>query len=261
MNLALVVGERRADGLHEVANVLQRIELADRLTLEDGAGPAVEGFAEDTLVRAALERLAAAAGSEPRWRVEIEKEIPVAAGLGGGSADAAAALAAANATLAEPLAAEELHELAAGLGADVPFFLASGPQLAEGAGERLTPLDLPLDYAVVVALEHGAVKRSTGDVYRRFDELGSGAGFEARRLALTGALAARDLAALPPNDLAPAAGPTPLVEELRAAGAFRADVSGAGPAVYALFRTAAEAEAAALALAPGADVWVTRPVW
>ncbi len=261
INLALVVGEPRADGLHPVANVLQRIDLADRLVLEPAAALAVEGFPDDTLVRLALERLAAAAGVEPAWRVRIDKEIPVAAGLGGGSSDAAAALAAANETLAEALPDDPLHELAAGLGADVPFFLRPGPQLAEGAGERLTALDLPLGYGVVVALPHGAEKRSTGDVYRRFDELGGGPGFDDRRAALLRALAARDLAGLPPNDLAPAAGPAPLVDELRGAGAFRADVSGAGPAVYGLFRTAEEAEAAALVASAGADVWVTGPVW
>jgi 4-diphosphocytidyl-2-C-methyl-D-erythritol kinase len=261
VNLALVVGERRADGLHPVANVLQRVDLADRLTFEQAPRLAVEGFAGDTLVRAALERLAEAAGVRPAWRVRIEKEIPVAAGLGGGSSDAAAALATANAALPAPVADDVLDELAAGLGADVPFFLRPGPQLAEGAGEALTALDLPLDYRVVVALPHGVTKRSTGAVYQRFDELGGGPGFDGRRAALLRALAARDLAALPANDLAAAAGPAPLVDALLAAGAFRADVSGAGPAVYALFRTTEQAEAAALVVADGADVWVTRPVW
>ena len=265
LNLALVVGERRADGLHEVATVLQRLELADRLTLEPGDRLAVEGFPEDTLVRDALTRLAAAARVEPRWRVRIEKGIPVAAGLGGGSADAGAVLAAANAGLPRPLAAAELNALAARIGADVPFFLAHGPQLAEGAGERLTALDLPQGYGVVVALAHGVEKRSTADVYGRFDELGGGPGFTGRRESLRAALAAarapRELAALPPNDLAPAAGSSPLLDDLRAAGAFRADVSGAGPAVFGLFETAEEAESAALALDARADVWVTRPVW
>ena len=265
LNLALVVGERRDDGLHEVATVLQRLELADRLTLERGAGFEVEGFPEDTLVRAALTRLAQEAQVAPRWRVRIDKRIPVAAGLGGGSADAGVALAAANAGLPRPLPPERLSLLATGLGADVPFFLTRGPQLAVGAGERLAALQLPQDYAVVLALAHGAEKPSTADVYNSFDELGGGPGFAERRDALLAALATasepRDLASLPPNDLAPAAGPAPLADELRAAGAFRADVSGAGPAVYGLFETVEQAEAAALALGPGADVWVTRPVW
>ena len=134
LNLALVVGPELGDGRHEVATVLQRIDLADRVRVEPAATLRVEGFPEDTIVREALESLAAAAGTEPRWAARIWKHIPVAAGLGGGSSDAATALRLANATLPEPLPAERLHELAAELGADVPFFLASGPQLGTGTG-------------------------------------------------------------------------------------------------------------------------------
>ena len=88
-------------------------------------------------MRGALERLAREAGVEPRWHVRIEKRIPVAAGLGGGSADAAAALVLANRTLPVPVGAERLHALASALGSDVPFFLEPGPKLAEGRGEQL----------------------------------------------------------------------------------------------------------------------------
>jgi 4-diphosphocytidyl-2-C-methyl-D-erythritol kinase len=266
LNLTLLVGPRRPDGLHEVATVLQRILLADELELEPASGLAVDGFGDDTLVRDALARLAHEAGIEPAWRVRIAKRIPVAAGLGGGSADAGVALAAANARLDEPLPRERLQRLAASIGADVPFFLEPGPKLAEGAGERLTPLRaLPLDYWIVLALPHGAAKRGSTDVYARFDDLGGGAGFEDRRAGLRAALprcrAPRDLAALPPNDLAEAAGRSDLVAELPAAGAFRADVSGAGPAVYALFEELRIAEQAAAAIEGAAAVWVTRPVW
>jgi 4-diphosphocytidyl-2-C-methyl-D-erythritol kinase len=264
INLALVVGGRRGDGLHEVATVLQRIDLCDWITVRDGDGFAVEGFARDTIVRAALVRLADAAGIEPRWRVRLEKRIPVAAGLGGGSADAAAALRLANATLPEPLARERLHEVAAGVGSDVPFFLEPGPKLAEGAGERLTPLALPQDFWVVLAVPRRARKLSTAEVYGRFDALGGVDGFEERRERLLSGLAAcrrpRDLAAFPPNDLAEAAGRPPLVTVL-AARAFRADVSGAGPAVYALFHHLRDARAAALRVRPRARAWVTAPVW
>lgn len=266
INLALVVGDRRADGLHEVATVLQRIELADVVDLDAAAELSVHGFAGDTLVRAALTRLAAAAGVAPRWRVTIDKRIPVAAGLGGGSADAGAALAAANDSLAEPLPLDRLAAVATSVGADAPFFLAPGPKLAEGAGERLTPLpELPQDYWVVVALPHAAKKTSTGEVYRRFDELGGPAGFPERRRALGAALARsarpRDLAALPENDLREAAGTPLLLDALRAAGAFRADLSGAGPAVYGLFEEREDADAAAARVAAEAAVWVVRPVW
>jgi len=90
INLALVVGPRRDDGLHDVVSVMQRIDLCDRIELTPGDRLAVEGF-DDTIVGLALTRLATAAGVQPSWHVRIAKEIPVAAGLGGGSADAAEA--------------------------------------------------------------------------------------------------------------------------------------------------------------------------
>ncbi|HWM12990.1 MAG TPA: hypothetical protein VNO56_00755 [Gaiellaceae bacterium] len=265
INLALVVGPRRADGLHEVATVLQRVDLCDRVELEPASELAVDGFAEDTIVRTALQRLAAEAGAEPAWRVRLAKEIPVSAGLGGGSADAAAALRLANDSLRDPLGPERLHALAASLGADVPFFLEPGPKLAEGAGEHLTLLDIPQDFWVLIALPAGAAKRSTAVVYSRFDELGGGPGFEERRRELLAGLGLcrrpRHLAALPPNDLAEATGRPPLVAELVRAEAFRADVSGAGPAVYALFHRREDARAAARSLGRAARTWVVAPVW
>lgn len=254
LNLALVVGPTRPDGRHEVATVLQRISLADRIRLEPADELRVEGFAEDTLVRRALETLAAAAGAVPAWRVEIDKQIPVAAGLGGGSSDAGAALRLANETL--PLALEDtiLQELAAQLGADVPFFLTRGPQLGEGDGTALQPLSLPQDYWILLLLPHGVGKASTAAVYETF----SGEdGFADRRAALLRALALGDLAALPPNDLAS----SPLADELRSLGAFRADVSGAGPTVYGLFAEQGEALRAHAALAERGKAWIATPGW
>jgi 4-diphosphocytidyl-2-C-methyl-D-erythritol kinase len=261
LNLALVVGPERPDRRHEVATVLQRIDLADRVRVEPAATLRVDGFAEDTLVRSALERLAEAAGTEPRWEVRIWKRIPVAGGLGGGSTDAATALRLANSTLPEPLPAERLHELAAGLGADVPFFLTSGPQLGTGTGAELEPLDLPQDYWVVLLLPHDERKGSTAGVYAGFDRRGGADGFDERRTALRGALAEtrrpRDLAALPANDLAS----SPHTETMRELGAFRADVSGAGPTVYGLFLHRDPAVAAERALRPLGRTWLTVPAW
>jgi 4-diphosphocytidyl-2-C-methyl-D-erythritol kinase len=257
LNLALVVGSRGPDGRHEVATVLQRITLADRIALEPADRLRVDGFADDTLVRQALDELAAAAGARPAWRVQIDKQIPVAAGLGGGSSDAAAALRLANDALDRPVSEEHLHAVAASLGADVPFFLTSGPQLGEGDGTRLTLLDLPQDYWIVVALPHGERKGSTAAVYEEFDRRGGEAGFEERRAALLEALVREDLTALPPNDLAS----SPLAVELVGLGAFRADVTGAGPAVYGLFADESQAVAAHAALARKADVWIAGPAW
>jgi 4-diphosphocytidyl-2-C-methyl-D-erythritol kinase len=261
LNLALVVGPHRPDGKHEVTTVLQRIDVSDRIALAAAPSLAVDGFPGDMIVRRALEALAEAAGQEPRWRVTIDKRIPVAAGLGGGSSDAATALRLANETLARPLTPDRLRELASSLGADVPFFFVPGPQLGEGDGSDLTPLDLPQDYWVVLVLPSGARKESTAAVYAAFDARRGDEGYGERRRALLDALARvrrpRDLAALPANDLAT----SPLVDELRALGAFRADVSGAGPAVYGLFVHDREARAAAHAFEGCGDVWITVPTW
>lgn len=259
INLALVVGPQRGDGKHEVATLLQRVELADTVTVRRSTAIAVAGFPYDTLVRRALEVLEARTGVI--LSATIEKRIPMAAGLGGGSSDAATALRLGNELLGEPLQANELHELAAGLGSDVPFFLADGPQLGVGDGSELAAQSLPQAFTVLLALAHGAAKASTAEVYAAFDEKESAAGFEERRRALlTGLLAldvAADLARLPRNDLASSA----LSERLEERGAFRADVSGAGPVVYGLFEDSAAATAAALALASEAEVWVTGPRW
>jgi 4-diphosphocytidyl-2-C-methyl-D-erythritol kinase len=265
INLALLVGPAREDGLHEIVTVMQRIDICDAVEVAPAQSLAVDGFKKDTVVRAALEQLAAAAGAEPRWRAKIRKRIPLAAGLGGGSSDAAAALSLANPLLDEPLQADRLEEVAAEIGADVPFFLQPGPKLAEGAGERLTPLELPQDFWVVVALPRRATKSSTADVYARFDATNGAEGFQERRAALTAALAAvrrpRDFAAFPPNDLAEAAGRPKIVEDLLDDGAFRSDVSGAGPAVYGLFHHLADAKRASRGLRIQARTWVVPPVW
>jgi 4-diphosphocytidyl-2-C-methyl-D-erythritol kinase len=258
INLALCVGGLRTDGLHEVVTVLQRLDLADTIELEPAPELAVEGFDGDTIVRTALEALAAAADVEPAWRVRIEKRIPLAAGLGGGSSDAATALRLANVTLPDPLPDGELHTLARAVGADVPFFLARGPQLGTGDGSILSPLELPQDYGVLLLLPHDAAKESTGAVYAGF----SGAdGFDERREhvldVLAHAQAASDLARLPPNDLAS----SPLVLPLTYAGAFRADVSGAGPTVYGLFADEARARLAAADLGALGQVWIANPAW
>lgn len=260
INLALVVGPRREDGKHQLVTVYQRVALVDRLELDTAEANVVEGFPDDFLVGDALDALTAAIGRH--FRARIRKGIPVAAGLGGGSADAAAALQLGNALAGQPLSMERLHELGRRLGADVPFFLRDGPQLGEDDGTHLAPLDLPQDYWVLLVLPRSATKPSTAAVYASFDARHGERGFGRRREALRGALNAvrrpRDLAALPPNDLAS----SPLAEELAGLGAFRADVSGAGPVVYALFHHRAAAERAAREVGREARrTWVTVPAW
>ena len=261
LNLALVVGPLRQDGKHEVVTVYQRLGIADRIDVELADRISVDGFPGDTLVRTALERLAAHAAPPRRWRARIEKHVPVAAGLGGGSSDAATALRLANATLEEPVPPDELRELAAELGADVPFFLEDGPQVGSGDGSLLGPTDVPQDFWVLLVLPNGAAKPSTASVYRDFDARDGADGWEERRDALFAALEnvrrPRDLAALPPNDLAS----SPLAEELQALGAFRADVTGAGPTVYGLFHHRSQAKAAQRVAKGFGRTWLTAPAW
>ena len=260
INLGLVVGPLRGDGKHEILTVLQRVDLHDDVALEHAHELMVEGFAEDTIVRSALESLAVAARVEPRWRVRIEKRIPVAAGLGGGSSDAATALRLANAELSEPLDACALHGVAASVGTDVPFFLCTGAQVASADGTELTSVALPVDYHVVLVVPHAETKVSTAAVYDAFDERRGADDYPERvaafQLALESIADARDLARLPANDLAS----SPITRVLAAAGAFRSDVSGAGPVVYGLFERADDAHRAGEALADVGRTIVTRPV-
>jgi 4-diphosphocytidyl-2-C-methyl-D-erythritol kinase len=259
LNLALVVGPLRGDGKHEVVTLLERLSLEDIVAVRRAKETRVTGFAEDTLVGAALEMVGREAAGGASFEARIEKRIPVAAGLGGGSSDAAAALLLANGLLDEPLSDRVLHRLAAELGADVPFFLHPGPQLATEDGTTLEPRTPPRDYSVVLALPHGAVKASTADVYAAFDERRGHVGFDERRARLLRALEkcanVDDLARLPANDLAS----SPLTGRLRDLGAIRADVTGAGPVVYGLFAEVGDAAAAADWIGDRADTWVASP--
>jgi 4-diphosphocytidyl-2-C-methyl-D-erythritol kinase len=259
INLSLVVGPARADGKHEVVTVYQRVALSDRIAVERSPDLRVAGFADDTLVRRALERMADENGKS--FAARIEKRIPVAAGLGGGSSDAATALRLANALRAKPYPVDRLRALARELGADVPYFLEEGPQLGTADGAELESLELPQDYWILLVLPRHAVKSSTERVYADFDARDGARGYDERRASLLDALARvkrpRDLAALPTNDLAS----SPLASELVALGAFRADVTGAGPTVYALFLHGHQARAAQKRMSPEGRTWLTAPAW
>jgi 4-diphosphocytidyl-2-C-methyl-D-erythritol kinase len=247
INLGLVVGPLRDDGKHELLTVYQRVGLADRIDVDAAGGLRVEGFPGDTLVRGALEQLAAASHVEPAWHVRIEKRIPVAAGLGGGSADAAAALRALVDLWRVALPIEELFDMAARLGADVPMCLAGRAALASGVGERLaTAPALP---ACAILLVNPGVALATPAVFaarrgdfsperplaRPWTDL---AGF-ARTLAERG------------NDLTDAAvSLQPVVGEVlaflrRTDGAVHVAMSGSGATCFALYATIDEAQRAA----------------
>jgi 4-diphosphocytidyl-2-C-methyl-D-erythritol kinase len=259
INLSLVVGPARADGKHDVVTVYQRVALSDRIAVERSPELRVDGFADDTLVRRALECMTDGNGAS--FAARIQKRIPVASGLGGGSSDAATALRLANALRPEPYSNEGLHEFARELGADVPYFLEDGPQLGSGDGSELELVELPQDYWILLVLPRDALKSSTERVYADFDARSGERGYEERRASLLDALARvkrpRDLAALPPNDLSS----SPLSAELLGLGAFRADVTGAGPMVYGLFLHGHQARAAQKRISPRGRSWLTTPAW
>ena len=145
INLTFEVLGRRPDGYHEVMTILQTVDLADRLDLWPGRNLRVECDApglsgEANLVWQAAEKLAQRCGIRPEVHILVRKRIPIGMGLGGGSSDAAAALVALNEMWQLSLTQDELSEVAAELGSDVPFFLHGGIVLAQGRGERITPL-------------------------------------------------------------------------------------------------------------------------
>lgn len=267
LNLCLYLGPRRDDRLHELRSLFCPLALADRIVIGPASGAddevvceAVEG---PNLAAAALAALRERGWSSPPVRVEIEKRIPVAAGLGGGSADAAAVL-----RLAGEI--DDLAGLAFGLGADVPSQLDPRPALVAGAGELLEPLPEPGELGVV--LIEGQAGLDTAAVYREADALGLGRepaelerlGRELRTVAGAGAppLAYGELLV---NDLEPAAlSLQPAIGEaldaLREAGAARALVAGSGPTAVGLFEDVVAADAAAAALPPRyPDPIVTTP--
>lgn len=257
VNLCLRVGARRADGYHDVATVLAALPLGDELELEPAAATSVAapGLAGgDSLVTRALDLLAARAGHAAGWRVHIDKRAPVGAGIGGGSADAGAALRLANATLPEPLPAADLVALGAEVGSDVPFFVSGLPTaLARGRGEDVEVC--PLGAAAWVVLAWPGIALPTAEVYARYRP-GEGASARVAELAAApfAAAGATGLAALVENDLAaPAEALCPPIaavrEQLSAAGALVACVSGSGSAVFGLFAAEASARAACERLA------------
>ena len=251
LNLCLYFGPRREDGLHALCSLFEPLALADLIEVSEATSdevicPAVDG---ENLASRALAALRERGWEQPPLRVEIEKRVPVAAGLGGGSADAAAVLRLAAGDLGD------LQGLAAELGADVPSQLQPALALVQGAGERVELLPEPASHTAVLLPDGGGL--STAEVFAEADRLGLGRGAEElealaaelRRVAGAGAspLAYAELLA---NDLEPAARSLrpaigDALDELREAGAPVALLSGSGPTAVGLFADGDAACAAA----------------
>jgi 4-diphosphocytidyl-2-C-methyl-D-erythritol kinase len=168
INLALEVLGKRPDGYHEIATVMQTVDLSDRLALEDAEVLELSASAPDiptdetNLALRAARALRDAAGIERGARITLDKRIPVAAGLGGGSTDAAATLVGLNRLWGLRWPVARLGEVAVTLGMDVPFFLRGGAALGTGRGERLEPL---AGGALALVLVHPRVGANTAEIY------------------------------------------------------------------------------------------------
>ena len=275
INLTLHVGGQRPDGFHEVRTLLQSIALTDRLTMTARRGPfslftRAPGVPVDrtNLVSRAADLLwrALGRGGEPSGvHATLEKQIPVAAGLGGGSADAAATLLGLNVLWNARLSRRELARLGADLGSDVPFFLHGGTALGAGRGDELYPVDdIPAFRVIVIKPSFGV---SSVDAYRWLDE---------DRLRAPASMKRGPSNRANELDLGWPAGPVALVNDLQApvsvrhpaidemldalvgAGASAAAMTGSGSAVFGLFiRPVSKAGLARLAR-PGWLVISTR---
>lgn len=273
INLFLHVGPARPDGYHAVCSLMDRVGLFDTLAVSRGSqGVSISGMdlpAEDNIITRAVAALERETGTALALDIRMRKQIPLAAGLAGGSSDAAALLKAAVSLYGLEVAGDRLEAVALALGADVPFFLTEGPQLAQGAGEELEPVGpLPPYQAVLVTPD---VELSTAEVYRLHDkgEALDEAGFRGRtekvRSALAGDISLELLASMLVNDLeAPALRLCPGISSLKAAmlelGAAGSLMSGSGPTVFGLFGSADEAVAAAASLGKAHErVWQVKP--
>jgi 4-diphosphocytidyl-2-C-methyl-D-erythritol kinase len=268
INLGLKVLGRRADGYHEIRTVFQTVTLHDRLTFEpaddgrlelactDPSIPTDEGNLVMRAVNALRERYNVTQGA----RIHLEKNIPAGGGLGGGSSDAALTLLALARLWKIETDARELSELAARLGADVPFFLTGGTALGTGPGTDIAPLeDAPKTHLVIVT---PAVRVSTAEAY---EALGAPALTKAEGLvnlsvSRTEADFPDSLCDVMSNDfeavvvrLKPEIGRAR--DALLGAGAARASLSGSGSSVYGVFESGREAGRAAGALGGAEASW------
>lgn len=277
INLFLHVGGLREDGLHDLYSLFAFAGLGDivRVRRSDSLSLSVEGpFAnalageavEDNLIWRAAQALASAAGIAPHAEIVLEKRLPVAAGIGGGSADAAAALRALIRLWDARLAPKALDGLAFRLGADVPACLGFAPVIVEGAGERISPAPAPPPPLHVV-LANPRAPTPTGPVFRAFDAAVAERGLPGPLQTPPPVAGADwfDYLATARNDLeAPAVALEPRVGEvltrLRAAPECRlARMSGSGATCFALCSDAADAAALARRLAEERPGWWIAP--
>lgn len=259
INLGLSVLGVRENGYHDLHSLMVPLTVGDELEIRpaDALTLRVEGADlptdERNLVYRAARAYLDAAGAAGGADIVLHKRLPLASGLGGGSSDAASTLLALAALYPADV---NLPALALSLGADVPFFLLGGAALAEGVGERLTPVDdLP---PVHLVLANAGAEVSAGDAYRWLDETGDFSGklrLEAMRLALARGVEVPYFNSLQAGVLARVPSVLTTLEALADAGLHSVLMSGSGATCFGLAHDAAQAQAAAAALARRCPGW------
>jgi 4-diphosphocytidyl-2-C-methyl-D-erythritol kinase len=263
VNLFLRVLRRRPDGYHELETLVAPIDFADRMEVHADSGPEFRTLAlalditgdpavvsgvpmdESNLVLRAARALSDAAGTRGFADITLEKRVPAAAGLGGGSADAAATLRVLNELWECGLEDGPLSEVAASVGSDVPAFLVGGPALARGRGERVEPIPVPSLKLALVTFPFGV---STADAFRWWDEEGGRSGADPEPIlsaARGGSVAALgDVLFNDLEDVVTRRHPTiaEAKERLLHAGAVGVVMSGSGPTLVALLPSDASFE-------------------
>ncbi len=272
INLGLDVLRRRPDGYHEVKMIMQTVDICDELTFEKREEPGIElqiegadlPADENNLVYRAAALLLEKKQIREGVSITLQKKIPIAAGMAGGSADAAATLRGVNALFGMGYSAEELKEIGVTLGADIPYCIQGGTMLSEGIGEILTPLSEPPACHLVIAKPD--IDVSTAFVYGHLqaDKLT----FHPDIDGMAAALAAGELRGITDrmgNVLETVTVKEyPVIDKLKRMmcelGAENALMSGSGPTVFGIYREKEEAEKAAAAIRaeePAASVFVT----
>ena len=252
INLFLRICGRTDDGYHLLDSAVVFTHFGDHLTIEPAhddqlaiIGEFASGLAnvDDNLVMTALNGFRAAGGVIGGLSITLAKNIPVGAGLGGGSADAAAFLRAVNALSSMPLGKNALYHLAASLGADVPVCLAGGCQRIARIGETMTPIDL--DFAGAILLVNPRIPLSTKEVFTRFTGPTSGFAGSVSNLDAAGMVRLGNDLTATAVELAPAINSC-LDRLARSKGAIATAMSGSGASCFALFDHIDNAEIAAI---------------
>lgn len=267
VNLYLDVTAKRDDGYHDLRSIMQLVSLydtvrvsmrpADAFSASVSVGGASLPLDSRNLAFRAAEAFARVSGERIEVKIHIDKRIPIAAGLAGGSADAAAVITALNGLCKAPLDSEKMLSLAASIGSDVPFCMLGGTRLCTGRGEITEAYENPPELSMVVAI--GNERTSTPHAYAEVDKKyfgdndtpreHDGGRFESINRALSSG-SVEEIAAGMYNifeDVMAHECPQALslIRELKERGALAAVMSGSGPSVVALFRSATDARRAA----------------